>query len=1562
MLSTSEDHKKALIEAAAARAGSEAEFVRTFYRDVPPAELLSRDPASLSATARSLWAFGAGHRPGTACVRALPRSAESERSVVEIVTDDMPFLVASVTAALARSGLEIHLVIHPIVKDPSGAKVSMMHIELDGDVEEERRSIVTVQLEGVLADVRAAMSAWPSLQQAARDMANAAEAAPATDDAAEAAALLRWLENDNFLFLGYREYAVGAGGPSVVPGASRGLLQNDDLLVFDGLLRAMTSPSVYATVQTPQPLLIAKSNRLSTVSRPVPMDAALLKTFNAEGAVTGLRMLLGLFTIDSHFRPAHEIPLLRQKVRRCQERSGFAPESYNGRALQRILDSFPHDDLFQIDEQHLFDTALAILHLRQRPRLRLFVLRDPFERFATCLVYLPRDRYNAEIKQHVIAILEQALNGRLTTDSTTFDEIGLACLRVVLTSSSRHAPAVDVTEIERQLAEATRSWADRLGESLMRARGRHAAAGLLHRFGAAFPVGYAERYGTDVAVEDIESLEKVIEGEKIALSLSSSGVDLQLKTFHAGEPIALSDILPILENLGVRVITEIPHQVRPPDSATLWIQEFQLQLKSGQSLAAQEGARGLFEDAFRKVWSDTIENDGFNGLVLSAGLSARQIVVLRAYGKVLRQAGSSFSQGYMEDTLNAHPDIARLLLDLFEAQFDPAHHDAGAAQQTTSEITAALEKVENPDEDRILRAYLLLIGKTLRTNFYQRTEAGEPKPYLSLKLASRELDLLPLPRPEVEVFVYSPRMEGCHLRGGKVARGGIRWSDRKEDFRTEILGLMKAQMVKNAVIVPVGSKGGFVLKRPLAGGREALQQEATGCYKYLMAGLLDVTDNLQGDAIVPPPDVVRRDADDPYLVVAADKGTATFSDIANGVAIEYGFWLGDAFASGGSAGYDHKTMGITAQGAWEAVKRHFREMGTDIQRTDFTCVGVGDMSGDVFGNGMLLSKHMKLVAAFNHMHIFIDPDPDPEVSWVERKRLFDLPRSTWQDYDPKLLSKGGAIYARRAKSISLSPEARRTFGIQAGTLSPPQLIQELLRSDVDLLWFGGIGTYVKAMTENDADVGDRANDAVRVDASSLRAKVIGEGANLAVTQRARVEFANRGGRLNTDAIDNSAGVDTSDHEVNIKIGTGDLIAAGLIAAESRAAFLASMTSEVERLVLRDNYLQTLAITLVEAQAPQLLDAHARLMRAMERASRLDRALEFLPDDETIAQRAAAKRGLTRPEIAVLLAYAKNGLYDELLASDLPDQPELRSELLAYFPQGMSRLAPDVLASHRLRREIIATSVANAVVNRMGPNFIEDMKARTGRDVGAIARAYLIVRDVFALEAVWHDIESLDSKVPSAAQMQLLLLVATVVEQAVRWFLLAGLSLEIDTRIRQFQPQVHALASRLADLLPESERQRNEARRISYVEAGAPAELAGRILVLSSLSTAMDIVQVHDETGRDIMELGRLYFGAGTALGLLTIRRQARAMPVATEWQRIVVDGLIDDSYAQQRAVVRRLVGAGVRDAGDGLSDWIGRRAGPGSPVRSVLADIARAPTPDLAMLTVASQRIRAAFT
>jgi glutamate dehydrogenase len=1591
MVRTGETQKDVLVAEAARLAGrAEAEgtavepFIRAFYEHVAPADLVSRAASDLSDAALSIWRFAAERPAGRPKIRVLSPSVEEawvgERSIVQIVNDDMPFLVDSASAALTGLGFDVRLIIHPVLtvkRDGAGrllalgpdapdeSRESWMQIELAGVVERERQDAVVDRLEAVLADVRAVVGDWPAMREATAQIAQAVGTASGPVPAAEGeetGAFLNWLGEDNFFFAGYREYALRDGSLSIVPGSGRGLLRRDDYLVFDGL-RALTqaSPDVQAFLRAPQLTTILKSSRTSSVHRPVPMGTIIVKAFDQAGQVTGLRLLLGLFTRASYFQPVDEIPLLRQKVRRCQERSGFAPDSYNGRALQHILNTFPRDELFQIDEGQLLEIALGILHLQQRPRIALFVLRDPFERFATCLVFLPRDRYSAEVRRRMAAVLQQAFNGRATSDSTHFDQSGLARIHFVVTTTPGSVPEVSAAEIEHRLVEAGRTWVDRLSEALAGHKGP--TSDILRRFASAFPTGYTEHVSAEEALRDIRLVDEVIGGTPLAVVLSGGdGAELRLKTFHLGEPVALSDVLPMLENLGLRVVNEIPFKVTPHGAAKpVWIQEFHLLTCNQMPINLQE-VSSRFEEALRQLWSGVLENDGFNRLVLTAGLSAREIVVLRTYCKILRQAGSSFSQAYMEDTASAYPHLARLLVRLFQAQFDPQAGSAdreGEAEGIHDDILQGLEQVESLDQDRILRGFLLLIRKTLRTNFYQQDPAGQPKPYLSVKLASQEIDLLPLPRPLFEVFVYSPRMEGCHLRGGKVARGGIRWSDRKEDFRTEVLGLMKAQMVKNAVIVPVGSKGGFVVKRPPEGGREALMNEVVACYKFLMSGLLDLTDNFQGDTIVPPPDVVRRDPDDPYLVVAADKGTATFSDIANGVALDHGFWLGDAFASGGSVGYDHKAMGITAKGAWEAVKRHFRELGADIQTTDFTCVGVGDMAGDVFGNGMLLSRHIKLIAAFNHMHIFIDPDPDPERSWNERKRLFDLPRSTWKDYDPQVLSQGGGIYERSAKSIMLSPEAQERLGLGPESLSPSQLIQALLRQNVDLLWFGGIGTYVKATQESQAEAGDRANDSLRVDAATLRAKVVGEGANLALTQRARIEYASNGGRLNTDAIDNSAGVDTSDHEVNIKIGVDDAIAAEHLATEDRASFLASMTDEVEHLVLADNYLQTLAITLAEAKAPDLLDRHVRLMRSLERRGRLDRTVEFLPDDDTIAQRGAAKRGLTRPEIAVILAYAKNVLYDELLSSDLPDAPELAAELLGYFPQRLRHLAPDALKAHRLRREIIVTSVTNELINRMGPSFIEDTQTRTGRDAGSIARAYLIVRDVFDLPSVWRDIEALDNRVQAATQTRLFGAVASIVDQAVRWFLLSGVPLSIGAQIQRFQPGIRELVTRVMDLLPESERQLNESRRAAYVADGAPAALAERIVVLNTLSTAMDIVQISDEMHKPIEEVARPYFAVGVSLGLLMLRRQARTMPAATEWQHMAVDALIDDSYVQQREIVRRVAAEGIDGSGDGLGAWLAHRTGPGSRVQGVLTDIARTTPPDLAMLTVASRMIRA---
>ena len=1567
---------KALILEAATLAGpgfetpeTAAAFTSAFYLRVAPSELLQRTAADLAYAATAMWQFAATRVPGIPKIRIVD-SADS--SVIQIINDDMRFLVDSTSAALSALGLTTGLLIHPVLpvhRDAHGHLLSfaestgaphesMMHIELDSLVEPGRHAAIIGRLAGVLEAVGTVVQDWPAMRATAKSLAQTLRTAPhmaAQPGAAEDAALLDWLDEDNFLFLGTRNYTLEGAELTVVPASGHGLLRSDDYLVFDGL-RALTraSADVQTFLRAPQPVMISKSNRRSPIHRPLPMDTVLVKIFDEHNNVVGLRLLLGLFTSDIGFRLPADIPVLRQKVQRCLTRSGLAADSRDGHLLQHILDSFPRDELFQIDEDQLYDTAIGILHLKQRPGLALFVLRDPFERFATCLVYLPRDRFNAEVSRRIAGILEQDFNGRISTETMHFEDENLVRLHFVIATGPGQNPEPAVPDVERKLTDALRSWADRLSEALTSRLGIRAAQDQIRRFSTAFPPAYRDRCSTDIAVQDIQFIEIVLGGAPIAVRLTpeASGT-LHLRITHAAHPVALSDVLPVLENLGVRVISEIPFEITPRGATeSIWVQDLELQTRATETLTAGDAAR--FEDAFLQVWSATVENDGFNRLVLAANLSAREVMVLRTYCKLLRQAGSQFSQTYMEDTVAAHPKLAGHLVQLFDVRAKPELSDDARAEQTHAvhdAIVEALEHVENLDEDRILRSFLLLISKTLRTNFYQTGTDGLPKPYLSLKLASREIDLLPQPRPLVEIFVASPRMEGCHLRGGKVARGGIRWSDRREDFRTEVLGLMKAQMVKNAVIVPIGSKGGFVVKNPpTEGGRDALMAEVIACYRTLMYGLLDLTDNIAGDRVVPPVNVVRHDGDDTYLVVAADKGTATFSDIANGVAIDTGFWLGDAFASGGSIGYDHKVMGITAKGAWEAVKRHFREIGTDIQSTDFTCIGIGDMSGDVFGNGMMLSRHTQLIAAFNHMHIFIDPNPDPATSWQERVRMFALPRSTWRDYNTDLLSSGGGIYDRKAKSITLSPESRARFGIASETITPNDLIQTLLRCETDLLWFGGIGTYVKASSETQSDAGDRANDALRVNARELRAKVVGEGANLAVTHRARIEFALAGGRINTDAIDNSAGVDTSDHEVNIKIATGDVIAAGLVPSAERTAFLASMTDEVETLVLADNYLQTQAVTIAQSQAALLLDSHAGLMRAMERRGRLDRAVEFLPDDDTIAQRATAGIGLTRPEIAVLLAYAKNIFYEDLLASDLPDMPELKAELLAYFPERLRLLAPETLSGHRLRREIIATTIANALINRMGPSFIEDTTVRTGRDAASIARAVLIVRDVFSLQSIWRDIEALDNKVPAATQTRLFLAVSTIVEQAVRWFLLSGRPLDIAASITAFKPGVEALAASLNTLLPESERAVNAGREAAHVAAGVPEALAARIVVLNTLSTAMDIVEIAEAEHLDIAATARAYFAVGVDFGLLLVRRQARLLPATTPWRRLAVDALIDDFYVQQREIAQRRL-ATQPDA---------PAIGTAAALQEILAEITRTTPPDLAMLTVASRRIRTA--
>jgi glutamate dehydrogenase len=1578
----------------AARAAPVRRFIQSFYANVPPDDILDDAPENLFGAALSLWSFGAQRRRGSAKVRVYnPRPDDhgwrSPHTVVEIVNDDMPFLVDSVTAALNRRDITVVLVIHPILRlaragdgqcqdfdDKAGAAESFMQIWITEQPAGEALTVIRRELENVLADVRATVEDWPAMREHLRAIVAEIEAKspplPA-EVVAEERAFLQWLGEDHFSFLGFREYAFSGPEESAVlsirPKSSLGILRDEAMSVFDGLRNLENlPPDVRQYLRQSGLVIVTKANRRSTVHRPVLLDTIAVKRFDDRGNLAGERLFIGLFTSVAYSRSPREIPLLRRKVKNCVARAGFEPSSHDAKALQHILETYPRDELFQIAEDDLFDTALGVLHLQERQRIALFIRRDPFERFISCLVYLPRDRYTTELRRRVEAILAEAFAGRIADVTAQMGDSALGRLHIMVETQRGAVPSVELRELEERLTEAARTWADRLQDALVETRGEERGHAALRRFGAAFPSAYREHFSADVAVADIDRVEAALASGRLGLNLyrppEAAVHEVRLKIYNPGEQLALSAVLPVLEHLGFRVLSEMPYLVRPTNSAgPLWLHDFALLSQDGAEVDLGQ-VKEIVEEAYARVLAGEMEDDGFNRLVLRAHLSWRKVAMLRAYCKYLRQAGIPFSQSYMEETLAHNPRIARLLMKLFRALFDPAGRDESTRRATTygQAIEQTLEQVANADQDRILRRYLNAIQSTLRTNYFQQTATGEAKPYLSFKLDSRAVDELPLPRPLYEIFVYSPRLEAIHLRGGKVARGGIRWSDRREDFRTEVLSLMKAQMVKNAVIVPVGSKGGFIVKRPPAGEREAMQAEVVDCYRTMMRGLLDLTDNLSGGQVVPPKDVVRRDEDDPYLVVAADKGTATFSDIANGVAAEYGFWLGDAFASGGSAGYDHKKMAITARGAWESVKRHFREFGHDTQAQDFTVIGIGDMAGDVFGNGMLQSRHIRLVGAFNHLHIFLDPDPDAETGWRERKRLFDLPRSAWSDYDAKLLSPGGAVFERRAKTIRLSPQVKARFGLERDSLTPNELIRVLLTAQTDLLWLGGIGTFVKASDESHADAGDRASDGMRVDASQLRCRVVAEGANLGFTQRARIEYALAGGRLNTDAIDNSAGVDCSDHEVNIKIPLSDLVAQGDMTLKQRDRLLARMTDEVGALVLRDNYLQTQTLSVAQTLGWKQIDQQGRMMRALEKAGRLDRTIEGLPDDETIQERLMAQRGLTRPELAVLLAYGKMALYAELTPSDLPDDPQLEDDLLRYFPEPLREAHKAAIVRHRLRREIIATVVTNSLVNRMGPTFVHVMAEKTAMPASDIARAYAITRASFDLRTLWRAIEALDLIVPSAVQTDMLITIANLAERGTLWFLRNGARpLDLAAHMETYGPGLSALAQGLTGLVGDSEGGAIGARRSALVEARVPEDLAERIAVMPSLAPALDIVRVAKAVGQKVEAVARVYFAVGERFYIDWLRQAGENVAMETHWDRLAYAALLDDLDAHQRELTQRALAAGAgldTDVGAAIAAWVEGLGPVMQRTETLFAELRQAGTVDLARLAIASRQLR----
>jgi glutamate dehydrogenase len=1249
-----------------------------------------------------------------------------------------------------------------------------------------------------------------------------------------------------------------------------------------------------------------------------------------------------------------DLPVVRRKVAEVLDRSGLSPRSHSGKDLLQILETYPRDELFQIKTDDLYQAVIGVLRMAGRRQLRLFLRRDGYGRFISCLIYLPRDRFTTQNRLKMQEILLRELNGIGVDYTTRVTESMLARVHFIVRTEPGNPPgAVDADALAEQLADATRLWEDDFRLVLERKLGDEQAKQLFHRYAEAFPEGYKDEHSPYEAIKDLAKLELLDEPGQLEMHLFRKQHDddnVRFKIYRYGEPMVLSAVLPVLHSLGVRAVDERPHEVTRADG-TIYLYDFGLQLPEAHRDLAE--VRPHVENAFAAAWRGEAEVDGFNELVLRAGLTWRQVVVLRAYAKYLRQAGTVYSQRYMENTFIDNPAITGLMVRLFEARFSP-RGDELDAEKLIEEIQHRLDDVASLDQDRILRSYLTLIQATLRTSFFQRGSDARPKSYVAFKLDPQAIPDLPAPRPKYEIFVYSPRFEGVHLRFGPVARGGLRWSDRREDFRTEVLGLVKAQMVKNAVIVPVGAKGGFVLKQK-PGDRD----EAVACYQRFIGALLDVTDNIVGGRITPPGDVVRHDGDDPYLVVAADKGTATFSDIANEISVRRGFWLGDAFASGGSAGYDHKKMGITARGAWESVKRHFRDLGVDTQTQDFTVVGVGDMSGDVFGNGMLLSEHIRLVAAFDHRHIFIDPTPDAASSFVERKRLFELPRSSWADYDPALISPGGGVFPRTMKSIPVTPQMREALGLDGyvAAVSPPELMRAILAAPVDLLWNGGIGTYVKAADESNADVGDKANDAIRVNGAQLRCKVVGEGGNLGLTQRGRVEFASRGGSIYTDFIDNSAGVDCSDHEVNIKILVGGAVADGEMTVPERDALLAEMTDEVAELVLRDNYDQARALGNARAQSGSLLPVHRRMLAELERVGGLDRRLEALPGDEELQVR---DTGLTTPEFAVLLAYVKIVLEREVLADALPDEAWTSDVLVDYFPTPLRERFADRMSGHRLRREIVVTQLVNEVVNRGGTSFVFRAMEETGASAADVIRAYVVVREVYGLRELWTAVEALDNRISTGAQTLVYLESRRLLDRAVRWLVSSRRSpLDVPGEIASLRPGVTHLLPRVGTLFRGAERVSLHAYTGELAAQGLPADLAERATRLVYSFGLLDVVETATATGRDMGEVAEVYFVLSEEFRVDNLLSKISLLPREDRWQTLARMALRYDLYAALAALTVEVLNSTRSDlpAVRRVQAWEDANVSSIARARNAIAEFGDSRA-DLAPLSVLLRQIR----
>ncbi|WP_199611582.1 NAD-glutamate dehydrogenase [Flocculibacter collagenilyticus] len=1536
-------------------------FATIFYGNMSKEDLANRNDSDLYGAALSLW-NGLNQDSTKPTIKVYnpelsKHGWESQHTIVELIIEDMPFLVDSVRMSLNRLGITAHLLMHCPLKlftDKSGKitdlatgsaaqgfdkNKTVFLIEVDRQTNTKTLKAITEELQSVVVDVSVSVSDWQAISDRLKEVITEIPKSAGKNSKAkikEVQDFLKWVADHNFTLMGYRQYTVkpvkGDHELSGVKGTSLGLMKNS---VSNKVRKFSELPtSARKEALSDNLLILTKTNSKSRVHRPAYIDYIGIKRFDDEGNVIGEDRFIGLFSASFYNNRASDIPLINNKLNRIMDSFDYEKDSHAYKALLNILETYPRDELIQASEAELKDVAQGVLQMQERDMSRLFVRKDIFGRFFSCMVYVPRERYNTQLRRDTQALFKKAFGSDEYVEFTTyFSESVLARTHYIVRVQDNNKE-IDVKDIENNLREAARTWDDKLHSALLESFGEATGKELARKYSNAFQRSYKEDNLPSASLVDIDKLELLNDDNKLEMlfyqpqeeKLSNNLV--RLKLYHKDEPIHLSDVLPMLENFGLRVIGETPSEVHTLDGSVNWILDFSMMINSGAEFDLEK-AQIRFQNAFAKVWRNNLEDDGFNRLVLGSDLTGREASILRAYAKYFRQIGGTFSQSYIESTFANYPHIAGLIVEVFKRKFSPkTKASPKTIEKLLKQINEELDNVANLDDDRIIRRFVDMVNATLRTNYYQKNAEGNFKSYISFKLQPKLIPEVPKPLPEYEIFVYSPSVEGVHLRGGKVARGGLRWSDRMEDFRTEILGLVKAQQVKNTVIVPVGAKGGFVCKQlPTTGGREAFFEEGKACYRTFIRGLLDITDNIVHGKVVYPQDVVRLDGDDPYLVVAADKGTATFSDIANGIADEYNFWLGDAFASGGSVGYDHKKMGITAKGAWESVKRHFRELGVDCQTTDFTCIGIGDMAGDVFGNGMLLSKHIRLVAAFNHMHIFIDPNPDAATSYKERERLFNLPRSSWEDYNAELISQGGGIFSRAAKSIKLTPEIKKLIGSQKASLTPNELIKALLKAHVDLIWNGGIGTYVKGTKETDTQVGDRANDPLRVNGNELNAKVFGEGGNLGVTQLGRIEFAANGGKMNTDFIDNAGGVDCSDNEVNIKILLNGLVADGDMTRKQRDQLLYDMTDDVGEVVLQDCYRQTHSISITQLKGPEHLKEQIRFVHELEKDGYLDRELEFLPTDEELSERAITGQGFTRPELSVLIAYGKMVMKEWFVVDEITEHPYFQSLLIGAFPQKLQEKYSKQMAQHPLKSEIIATKLANEIINDMGLNFVHRMKEETGATVFEIASCYVMAREIFELRETWEAIEDLDNKIPAIVQTEMLFQLRRTIRRATRWFLRhRNKAMDIVETINFYAPAFKEISSNLDDYLVEQEVSQLQRSEQDLKREGVPKDIARRISQLSSLFSVMDLAQIANLEQRNINLVADIYFKLGATMDLHWFLDQITNQPVANHWQALARSSYREELDWQQRAltsvVLHSTSKTDPKDAQELIDQWV----------------------------------------